>query len=38
MLETAIHPDEGRLTRSKYRLETQKTLFYSSFVVLYLVN
>ena len=34
MFVTAIHPDEGRLTRSKYRWETKNILFYSSLVVL----
>ena len=36
MLVTAIHPDEGRLTRSKCRWETKNILFYSSLVVLYI--
>ena len=35
MLVTAIQPDEGRLTRPKYRWETKNILFYSSLVVLY---
>ena len=36
MLVTAIHPDEARLTRSKYRWETKNILFYSSLAVLYI--
>ena len=38
MLVTAIHPDEGRLTRPKYRWETKNIFFYSSLVVLYLLS
>ena len=38
MLVTAVHPDEGRLTRPKYRLETKNILFYSSLVVLCVYN
>ena len=38
MLVTAIHPDEGRLTRPKYRWETKNILFYSSLVVLYIYH